>query len=582
VLGFTIDSGGLPFYEVLLTIDKTLFDPANAARRTADAFYSSRQEGGLRRADASTAIYIVPTAVLRNLSKAREIFYTAVTYSSQDATDPIFAQDPSSLVTQAPSVSVAPGFQGSTLAAVLSVPLERLCRHSSNGNGHGGLKQEEESESLAAPEVVIDRAADLAEGEDGYGLSDTVSTGSSYNDDYDSQEFSSAASEDDDYNDGFSGPIEESTSYGADDDAIEDYGDVATAQESTFPQGSQAPEMLEDIEYDEENEKSEHDDEHSYHDGYESAASAALDDKLAVTARPFDIKSRIALIAAAGRFESGPDGYAAINADGEFQGKFPGHPAQGKYHNGLSYGIVQFSQDSGNLGRLLLMMRERAPEKFKQVFGPDSDELIHITNLSGPPSSQAPNGRSARVQPIGGADLWEPVWLARFREAANKDLFEAGRQLFNGAQNELASITYLDPMLPFAAWMGMNTERALGVILDRSIQMGPAAARRWITEAAGPIQTPAQRQQALASLGYTDIHSFQQATLGLEVTGEWDSNTHAALVAALRSLPAGRSPVPIMTLEEMMQSIIRRAAGTPWESRTRELISSLSDAPYQI
>jgi hypothetical protein len=70
VLGFTIDTAGAPFYEVLLTTDRSLFDPANASRRASDTFYSSRQDGGLGHAEGTTAIYVVPTAVLRSFSKS--------------------------------------------------------------------------------------------------------------------------------------------------------------------------------------------------------------------------------------------------------------------------------------------------------------------------------------------------------------------------------------------------------------------------------------------------------------------------------------------------------------------------------
>src|SRR5713101_5779931 len=42
-LGFSVDTGGLPYFEVLLATDATLFDPNNAARRAVANFYSGRQ-----------------------------------------------------------------------------------------------------------------------------------------------------------------------------------------------------------------------------------------------------------------------------------------------------------------------------------------------------------------------------------------------------------------------------------------------------------------------------------------------------------------------------------------------------------
>jgi hypothetical protein len=521
--------------------------------------------------------------VLRSFSKSREIFYTAATYTGADASGAVFAQEPADLVSHAPSVTIASGFRGSTLAAVLSVPLERLCRHS-----HDGHVQPQE-QAFAAPETVIDAAADRAEGEDGYGLADTESSQALYA--AEPSWSQSQYGQDDDYDDGFGGAISAATMhYGgySDNGETEDeaYGTVASAEESRFPEGAAAPPMLEDSD----DQTSDVDQAAAYSDGYESDAAGfdALDyartpeSIVTPAARQLTIEAKRALIAAVAPFESGQEGYAAIIADGEFQGQFPGHPAQGRYHIGLSYGIVRFTQDSGNLGRLLLMMRLRAPEKFRQVFGSNNDELIHVTNLPGPASSQVQGGRSARVQPIGGSDLWEPVWVARFREAARADLFGSERQLFNGAQNELAAMTYLDPMLAFAGWLGLNSERALAIVLDRSVQMGPFAARRWMVEAAGPVQTIAQRQQALSAVGYPDLPAFQKATPGLDPTGEWEPNTHAALVARLRSLGPGRSPLPLPGADEMLQAMIRRAAGTPWENRTRQLYNGLSDTTYQI
>src|SRR5438105_9404913 len=81
-LGFTVDTGGRPFFEVLLATDATLFDPANAARRTHANFYSSRHDSGLIPASEATHPYLVPSAVLRGFggapSRSRAIYYTLI------------------------------------------------------------------------------------------------------------------------------------------------------------------------------------------------------------------------------------------------------------------------------------------------------------------------------------------------------------------------------------------------------------------------------------------------------------------------------------------------------------------------
>src|SRR5438067_1424001 len=66
VLGFTVYTGSLSYFEVLLSTDRSLFDPANAGRRSASNFYASRQDSGLIHITGGNAIYLVPPAVLRS------------------------------------------------------------------------------------------------------------------------------------------------------------------------------------------------------------------------------------------------------------------------------------------------------------------------------------------------------------------------------------------------------------------------------------------------------------------------------------------------------------------------------------
>jgi hypothetical protein len=292
--------------------------------------------------------------------------------------------------------------------------------------------------------------------------------------------------------------------------------------------------------------------------------------------QPFTVDDRLAMIEAVAQFESGGKGYAAINPDGEFAGRFPNHAANGRYHVGLSYGIVQFTQDSGNLGRLLQMMHERDPQAFAQIFGPNADELLAVTNAPGPESGQVPGGRSARVRPVAGADLWEQPWLERFTRAGGVPRFQA-------AQNELAAALFIDPMLQFAGWLGLNTDRGLAMVFDRAVQMGLNGAKLWIADACGPVQTAAQRQQALAALGHADLLAFQKATPGLAQDGQWGPNSHAALTAALRRLAAG-SPVPVATRDQMLDAMVRRAASMPFAKRVAHLRQSTAfhDVEYEI
>ena len=628
-LGFTVDSGGLPYFEVLLATDRSLFDPANAGRRNSSNFYASRQDSGLIRADGGGGIYVMPTAVLREFAKAPEIFYTVVAYRGSDGSGPAMAHSHEMLAQDAPSVSCSPDLHTAMSLDVMSVPIEKLCRIRHDGERHEGYQ-------AFGAEPEIDAATDRAEGEDGYGLSmpqsfETAYDESSYGMGHDDSSYGEAMEDgsDDGYRDGFDTPItaaHEAMGMGEsgyhDEDLDSDaYRQATTAQEANYFAAAATPAMLEDEDYVDDTGDSKYSKaaEEEYDDGM-SAESLEADDELPYEGldappmpsatkspaaqppaplyippvtpapapappgprRPLTVQAKVELISRIAPFESGAQGYAAINADGEFEGRFPNHPAKGRYHIGLSYGIVQFTQDSRSLGRLLAMMRDRDRVKFREVFGPDSDELVRITNSEGHSSAKSPGGRSARVQPVAGVDIWKEPWVARFKEAARANLFGTGaRQVFNGAQNELASGLYLDPILPFAKWLDLTTDRALAMVFDRAVQMGVTGSRRWIIEAVGPVKSPAYMQQAFAALN-TDLAGFQASTPGLEHDGGFGAMTHAALVSALRR--SGKSPFPIPTRDQMMDALVLRAASTAWARRTSELRNSntFTDTEFDI
>ena len=98
---------------------------------------------------------------------------------------------------------------------------------------------------------------------------------------------------------------------------------------------------------------------------------------IALDVRPLDIPEKERLLRVVARAESGRDGYTAINPDNEFRD--PGHPAHNRYHIGLSWGFIQFTQRSGSLGQALRAAERRArqaeglpaAERFETLFGPD-------------------------------------------------------------------------------------------------------------------------------------------------------------------------------------------------------------------
>ena len=208
--------------------------------------------------------------------------------------------------------------------------------------------------------------------------------------------------------------------------------------------------------------------------------------------------------------------YTAISADLEFA--TAGNPAFGRRHFGLGFGLVLFSQASGLLGRVLQLTRARNSAAFTEVFGLRADELLAVTTAA---------TEDARLAPVGGDVLWAPAWIDRFRAAGALPECQA-------AQNETAIEAQFRPMALIAVDLGLDTDRGLAMAYDAVVARGLDAGLRWLAAVAGPIQTAAQRDGVLASLGYTDLGAFQVASGLPSTNGELDAVSHAALVGATR------------------------------------------------
>jgi hypothetical protein len=615
---------------VLLFTERALIDPSNAGRRTPTNFYSSRQDGGLRKTTGGDEIFIVPSAVLRGFAAAfprpSAIYYTVAVYAAPDGASPAFPAPPQLLALDAPSVTVAADFTPDTFDRVLGVRSGRLqvvaqaldaaapvastapaatapAPPATPTNGQTpapAIAPQQPAAATPAPiapapaavppgapsagapaAAPVDPAVDAAAGEDGY---------------------SYLAAHPEPAAEHPAGPPAGDTFVY--DDGHGDYDDGwgtqaqawSSGQEAAFPAGFPEPAPLVDEEggngwapvsaeeltgvsplpyrgLDDGEAPVAADGSSGSSGGAGSAvagppvaAPPATAPMVSPPAPPsLSIDDKRAIIERIAGSESGSDRYGAINADGEYKGRFgPDHPAYHHHHIGLSYGIIQFTQDSGNLGRLVSLMRDRDDAMFRQTLGENADELIRVTNATGPPASESPDGRSARTQPVGGADLWEEPWISRFRQAGQVIAFQS-------AQNELAATSFVDPMIGFAGDLGLDTDRALTMAVDRAIQMGVAGARQWICAAVGPISTTQVRQQALAALGFGELSAFQQAWR-LPVDNLWGPLTHAGLAGALRQL-GDRSPISLPTVDQMLDGMVRRADadGVFWASRVRRL-----------
>lgn len=214
-------------------------------------------------------------------------------------------------------------------------------------------------------------------------------------------------------------------------------------------------------------------------------------------------QERIKIIEAISKYEGS---YTACNLDTEFKGNFVSYA--GLFHIGLSYGFLQFTQDSGNLGKLLNKMVKADQNKFQTVFGTSWKELLQTTcagiNLTDNPHIPQTMGhkdlwdkklwraevhgpRSLRCQPVKientptapAKDLWEEPWPTRFKMA--------GKHLpFQKCQIELALEDFFKPAILYAKKYGFTTSRQIAIVFDRFVNDG----------------SPWRINKAMADIGY--------------------------------------------------------------------------------
>src|SRR5215212_8260516 len=100
-LGFDINTGGSPFYEVLLATHPGLFSPDQYAQRNDTNFHASRFDAPQPKLTAATgqiSRYMVQPHVLKSFAETKQvpkaIYYTLIAYGDADGRDPAFAHDP--------------------------------------------------------------------------------------------------------------------------------------------------------------------------------------------------------------------------------------------------------------------------------------------------------------------------------------------------------------------------------------------------------------------------------------------------------------------------------------------------------
>ena len=212
---------------------------------------------------------------------------------------------------------------------------------------------------------------------------------------------------------------------------------------------------------------------------------------------------------------SGEELHAATSADREFSTE--GHDAQGRRRFGLAFGLVLFTQESGQLGDVLRLMEQRRPGLLREVLGEHADTVVEVTTR--PDAAE-------RLAPVGGEELWSPNWVARFRALGAVEECRA-------AQNEQAIERQLRPMLTSALALGAETERTVAAAYDAVVARGLYGGLRWVAAACGPLRSDAARVQALRLIGHQNVASFK-AVQGLAADHVVDLDTYLRLLAELR------------------------------------------------
>lgn len=599
---FSIEAAGRPF-RVLVARDASLFAAQQAGARNASNFYDSQVEG-LQHDDGPPCFYLVPRSALHAMLPAPRLYYTLIAYADGAGGQPVYAHAPESLPREAPFVTLASDLNGA-LALMFGTPVANLVRLTASLARPEPVEEVGEDLEAETPETIGLADDEIIESDEG--LSEAAAadaepetpegdapserapqpeTAGAYDDGYDDAAEANALESDEPMRTPLiegveAAGVDEPTAQSLADDYDDGYGVppkvmpaglAAAPSKPAPPEGhygaehevpAKEPEALpdEDAEDSHAAQAGERDE-----DEVEVEASAQSESFAAAPAEPrrlpFDIEACKAVLARIMPFESGADGYARVVEDGEFAGRFgTAHPAYNRYHLGLTFGAFPFVQEHGTLGQLLAMMRERDRAAFDSTF-PEAEQLIAVTTTGeGPRAWESRDGLSPRLAPVAGKRLWEEPWIGRFKRAGQHPVFQ-------GAQNELAARLYVQPVLPVARQIGLDSDQALTLVVDRAVQMGPQAALAWILEAATPVETPALRQRALASLGHADVQAFQRAQR-LPITGTWDVASHAALIAALRDHP--NSPTPVLGRDEIVAAMLRHAQGTPWAERMKKL-----------
>jgi peptidoglycan hydrolase-like protein with peptidoglycan-binding domain len=144
---------------------------------------------------------------------------------------------------------------------------------------------------------------------------------------------------------------------------------------------------------------------------------------------------------------------------------FEGHDftlAQGNFDGaGITWGIIGFTLQGGELGRIVLQIQDRHPALVKQAFGAKTDQLLEI--LRGPKARQIAFANAISLGPSK-SRLAEP-WRSAFRSFGELPAVQA-------LQLERADRDYFRPAKQAARGLRLKTELGLALAFDIHVQNG--------------------------------------------------------------------------------------------------------------
>src|ERR1700741_5170733 len=128
MLGFTVRTGGHPFFEVAVVTRPELFRPDGRAGRRAQTFYSTRAQGPLR-AERGEAVYMLPPDVLSRFAGQERLYFAVATFPDATRNGAEVRLPAPDL---APYVTVSRSFTGRPARSMVGVGTGR------RGSGIGG------------------------------------------------------------------------------------------------------------------------------------------------------------------------------------------------------------------------------------------------------------------------------------------------------------------------------------------------------------------------------------------------------------------------------------------------------------